>query len=119
MANTFQQIGAVAVNVMKPLNPDYVFKNYSVHIIHHLARYLAREEVKAQLRRDGVRNVLPRTINELATQYLHDHPEIWRAAITKAHEIDDKEGERKARQRLRREQLRKIRSSPSVTYVIR
>ena len=56
-----------------------------------------------------------RQINELATQYLHDHPECWREALTQAHRIDDKEGERKARQRLRREQLRKIRSSPSVT----
>jgi len=56
-----------------------------------------------------------RQINELATQYLHDHPECWRAALTQAHRIDDKEGVRKARQRLRREQLRKIRSSPSVT----
>jgi hypothetical protein len=108
MADTFQQIGAVAVNVMKPLNPDYVFRNVSVHIIHHIARYLAREEVKAQLRRDGVRNVLPRQLNELATQYLHDHPELWRGAITKAHQIDDKEGERKARQKLRREQLARL-----------
>ena len=103
----------------EPLNPDYEFKHISCHVIHILARYLAREEVKRQLRADGVRNVLPRQINELATAYLAQHPEIWREAITKAHEIDDKEGLRKARQRLRREQLRKIRSSPSVTYVIR
>jgi hypothetical protein len=101
---------------MKPLNPDYEFKHISCHVIHILARYLAREEVKRQLRADGVRNVLPRQINELATQYLHDHPECWREALTQAHRIDDKEGERKARQRLRREQLRKIRSSPSVTW---
>jgi hypothetical protein len=81
--DSFKPIGAVAAQlpIFKPLNPDYVFKNYSVHIIHHIARYLAREEVKAQLRRDGVRNVLPRQINELATQYLHDHPECWREAI--------------------------------------
>ena len=69
---------------------------------------MAREEVKRQLRADGVRNVLPRTINELATQYLHDHPEIWRAAITKAHEIDDKEGLRKEKRKLRREQLARL-----------
>jgi hypothetical protein len=111
MADTFKQLGAVAASlpIFKPLNPDYVFKNVSVHIIHHIARYLAREEVKAQLRRDGVRNVLPWTINELATQYLHDHPECWRKALTQAHRIDDKEGERKDRQRLRREQLARIR----------
>jgi hypothetical protein len=106
----FKQIGAVAASlpIFKPLNPDYVFKNYSAHIIHHIARYLAREEVKAQLRRDGVRNVLPRTLNELATQYLHDHPEIWRAAITKAHQLDDAEGQRKEKQKLRREQLARL-----------
>ena len=117
MADTFKQLGAVAaiLPIFKPLNPDYVFKNVSCHIIHRLARILAKEKVKAQLRADGVRNVLPRTLNELATQYLHDHPECWRAALTQAHRIDDKEGLRKARQRLRREQLRKIRSSRSVT----
>ena len=92
----------------EPLNPDYEFKHISCHVIHILARYLAREEVKRQLRADGVRNVLPRQINELATAYLAQHPEIWREAITKAHEIDDKEGLRKARQRLRREQLARL-----------
>jgi hypothetical protein len=89
----------------KPLNPELTFQHISIHVVHILARYMAREEVKRQLRADGVRNVLPRTINELATQYLHDHPEIWRAAITKAHEIDDKEGLRKGKRKLRREQL--------------
>jgi hypothetical protein len=99
----------------KPLNPELTFQHISIHVVHILARYMAREEVKRQLRADGVRNVLPRQIDKLATQYLHDHPECWRAALTQAHRIDDKEGVRKARQRLRREQLRKIRSSPSVT----
>jgi len=92
----------------KPLNPELTFQHISIHVVHILARYMAREEVKRQLRADGVRNVLPRTINELATQYLHDHPEIWRAAITKAHEIDDKEGLRKEKRKLRREQLARL-----------
>ena len=92
----------------KPLNPELTFQHISIHVVHILARYMAREEVKRQLRADGVRNVLPKTKNELATQYLHDHPEIWRAAITKAHEIDDKEGLRKEKRKLRREQLARL-----------
>jgi hypothetical protein len=66
----------------------------------------------------GVRVSLvpPRVINEKATAYLHDHPEVWREALRRAHQIDDAEGQRKVQQKLRREELarRKIRE-PMVT----
>jgi hypothetical protein len=62
MADTFQPIGAVAVNVVakcaKPLNPEFTFKNISVHVIHILARMMARDAIRAQLREEGV-NALP------------------------------------------------------------
>jgi hypothetical protein len=31
---------------MKPLNPDLTFTHISVHCVHILARYMAREEVR-------------------------------------------------------------------------
>jgi hypothetical protein len=42
--------------------------------------------------------------------YLNDHPEVWREALAKAHLIDEQEGQRKERQRLRRAQLAARRS---------
>ena len=76
-----------------------------------MARMIARETIKAQLRADGVRVtlVLPRHINECATAYLSQHPEVWRAALERAHRIDDKEGQRKEKRKLRREELRQRR----------
>ena len=52
-----------------PLNPTLTFKHISVHIIHVLARIVAKEAVKAQLKADGVRfqYVPPSEINERAT----------------------------------------------------
>jgi hypothetical protein len=72
---------------------------------------IARETIKAQLRADGVRVtlVLPRHINECATAYLSQHPEVWRVALERAHRIDDKEGQRKEKRKLRREELRQRR----------
>jgi hypothetical protein len=100
-----------------PLNPETTFTHISVHMIHILARLLAKRLVQEQLRAQGRRISLvsPREINELATAYLRDHREVWTQAIARAHLIDQMEGQRKDRRRLRREQLRKIRSSPSVT----
>jgi protein involved in temperature-dependent protein secretion len=96
----------------KPLHPDYEFKHISVHVIHILARMMAKKLVQEQLRDQGLRVTLvpPRVINERATTYLAQHPEVWREAITMAHRIDEKEGQRKARQKLRREELRQRRS---------
>ena len=57
-----------------------------------------------QLRSEGVRL----KVQERATAYLHDHPEVWREALERAHRLDDVEGQRKARQKLRREQLARL-----------
>jgi hypothetical protein len=122
MADTFQPIGAVAVNVLakcaKPLNPEFEFKNISVHVIHILARMMAKDAIGAQLRNEGVnpQHVLPREINERATTYLHDHPEVWREAMTLAHRIDDARAQKKAKLKLRRQELARLRKSRSVTY---
>ena len=105
---------AQATNI--PLNPDYTFKHLSVHCVHVLARLLAKKAVQQELRDQGVRGSLvkPSKISELATTYLAQHPEVWRETLTRAHQIDDAEGERKARQKLRRAELKR-RSSPSVS----
>src|SRR5262249_4226495 len=95
---------------MKPLNPSLTFKHISVHMVHILARLQAKRLVQDQLRSEGVRLSLvsPREVNERATAYLHDHPEVWREALERAHRLDDVEGQRKARQKLRREQLARL-----------
>jgi hypothetical protein len=80
----FKPIGAVAAQVVAglPLNPALTFKHVPVHIIHRLARLMAKEAVKAQLQNEGfrARYVTPSEINERAMAYLNDHPEVWRAA---------------------------------------
>jgi hypothetical protein len=94
----------------KPL-PE-TFKHISTHMVHVLARLQAKRLVQEQLRAEGVRVTLvkPREINEKATAYLAQHPEVWRLAIQRAHKLDYEEGQRKERQRLRREELRQRRS---------
>jgi hypothetical protein len=94
----------------KPLDPSLTFQHISVHVIHILARMMAREAVTAKLRDEGVRVSLvpPREINERATAYLHDHPQVWKEALARAHRLDDAEGQRKERQKLRREQLARL-----------
>ena len=101
----------------KPPNPDYEFQHIGVCAVHILARLMAKKAVQEQLHNAGVRAlyVRPSEINERARAYLHEHPEIWREAITMAHRIDYKEGQRKERLRLRRAELRQLRKSPSVT----
>jgi|SRR6516162_7962012 len=86
------------------------FKTISVHMIHILARLQAKRLVQDQLRAEGVRVSLvkPAEINERATAYLTKHPEIWKEAIARAHLIDEMEGQRKDRRRLRREQLARL-----------
>ena len=95
-----------------PLNPTLTFKHISVHMVHILARLQAKRLVQEQLKADGVRLTLvpPREIAEKATAYLHDHPEVWREALARAHLFDDAEGRKKEKRKLRREQLALIRS---------
>ena len=112
MADTFQPIGAVAASVVAslPLNPTLTFRHVPVHIIHRLARLMAREAIKEQLRNEGfrARYALPWEIIERATEYLAQHPEVCREALTRAHLIDEAEGQRKDRQRLRWLQLARL-----------
>src|SRR5262249_554471 len=114
MADTFKQLGAVAASlpILKPLNPDFELRHISVHAIWLLARLMAKDDIRAQLRNEGVnpQHVLPRDINDRATAYLRDHVEVWKSAIQMAHRIDYKEGQRKARLKQRREELRQRRS---------
>jgi hypothetical protein len=94
-----------------PLNPETTFTHISVHMIHILARLQAKRLVQDQLRAQGVRlsQVSPREVSERATAYLRDHVEVWKEAIARAHLIDEIEGRRKDRRRLRREQLARLR----------
>jgi len=87
-----------------PLNPTLTFTHISVHMVHILARMAAKNAVKQELRDQGVRVTLvpPRDINDLATVYLRDHPEVWKEALARAHRLDDAEGQRKEKRRLRR-----------------
>jgi protein involved in temperature-dependent protein secretion len=90
----------------KPLPPP-TFKHISVHMVHILARLQAKRLVQQQLRDQGVRVSLvkPSEVQERATAYLAQHPEVWRLALDRAHQLDEIEGQRKDRQKLRREQL--------------
>jgi hypothetical protein len=94
----------------KPLHPELTFKRISVHMVHILARLQAKRLVQDQLRAQGRRISLvpPREVQERATAYLAQHPEVWRVALERAHRIDDAEGQKKARQKLRREQLARL-----------
>src|SRR5262249_26258114 len=93
-----------------PLNPTLTFKHISVHMVHILARLAAKRLVQEQLRAEGVRLSLvkPREVNERATTYLHDHPEVWTEALARAHKLDEMEGARKERRKLRREELARL-----------
>src|SRR6516162_4446969 len=86
------------------------FKHISVHMIHILARLQAKRLVQEQLRNEGVRVSLvpPREVAEKATAYLAEHPELWSSALARAHLIDDAEGRKKEKRKLRREQLARL-----------
>ena len=86
------------------------FQHISVHMVHILARLQAKRLVQDQLRAEGRRLSLvsPREVQELATAYLRDHVEVWKEALARAHKLDEMEGQRKDRQRLRREQLARL-----------
>ena len=93
-----------------PLNPTLTFKHISVHMVHVLARLQAKRLVQEQLRNAGVRVSLvpPREVAEKATAYLAEHPELWSSALARAHLIDDAEGRKKEKRKLRREQLARL-----------
>ena len=88
-----------------PLNPELTFKHIGVHAIRVLARIAAKKAVQEQLRADGVmvQYVKPSEINERVTTYLSQHPEVWKEALAMAHRIDDAEGQRKEKRKLRRD----------------
>jgi hypothetical protein len=79
---------------------------------------MAKKAVALALRNEGINAlyVLPRVINEKARAYLAQHPEVWKEAIAMAHRVDEKEGQRKERQRLRRKELAQLRKSRPVAY---
>jgi hypothetical protein len=79
-------------------------------MIHILARLQAKRLVQEQLRAEGIRLCLvpSREINERATALLAQHPEVWKEAIVRAHKLDELEGQRKEKRKLRREQLARL-----------
>jgi hypothetical protein len=79
-------------------------------MIHILARLQAKRLVQEQLRAEGIRLSLvsPREVQERATAYLAQHPEVWKEAIQRAHRLDEAEGQRKEKRKLRREQLARL-----------
>ena len=83
MADTFQPIGAVAVNVMKRRKP--LFQS-AKHAISFFARSAAKQAVKQQIRDHGARlSLVPiREINEQAEVYLAQHPELYEQALERA-----------------------------------
>src|SRR5215469_18604241 len=87
MADTFQPIGAVAVNVVakrrKPL-----FQS-AKHAISFFARSAAKQAVKQKLRDDGARlSLVPvRVIAEQAEVYLAQHPELYEQALERARRL--------------------------------
>jgi|SRR6516165_262222 hypothetical protein len=99
----------MATNI--PLNPEHTFKHISVSAVHVLARMAARRAVQEELHNQGVRVSLvkPAEISAKAQVYLQSHPELYREAMQRAHLIDEAEGRKKARQKLRREQLARLR----------
>ena len=89
--------------------PD-TFKHISCHMVHILARLQAKRLVQDQLSAEGRRLTLvsPREVQELPTAYLRDHVEVWKEALARAHKLDEMEGQRKDRQRLRRKELARL-----------
>jgi hypothetical protein len=79
-------------------------------MIHILARLQAKRLVQDQLRAEGIRLSLvsPREVQERATAYLAQRPDLWKEAIARAHRLDEMEGQRKEKRKLRREQLAQL-----------
>ena len=88
MADTFQPIGAVAVNVVAKRRKQRLFQS-AKHAISFFARSAARNAVKQQLRDNGARlSLVPiRVIAEQAEVYLAQHPELYREALERAKQL--------------------------------
>ena len=84
MADTFQPIGAVAVNVVARRRKA-LFQS-AKHAISFFARSAAKQAVKQQLRDNGARLTLVpiREINDRAQVYLAQHPELYEQALERA-----------------------------------
>jgi hypothetical protein len=93
-----------------PLNPETTFTHISVHCVSVLARLAAKRAVQEQLHAEGVRVSLvkPADISAKAQVYLQSHPELYREALERAHLIDEAEGQKKVKRKLRREQLARL-----------
>ena len=85
--DTFQPIGAVAVNVVARRRKA-LFKSAN-HAINHCARSIARNVIKEQLRDEGRRmSLVPnREIADRAEVYLAQHPELFREAVERAKQL--------------------------------
>ena len=84
--DSFKQIGAVAVNVVRKRKP--LFQS-AKHAISFFARSAAKQAVKQQLRDQGRRMTLVpiREINEQAEVYLAQHPELYEQALGRAKQL--------------------------------
>jgi hypothetical protein len=99
MADTFQPIGAVAVNLP-------IFQRYS-KVARGIARRLARRIVERQLQAEGtlIPHVPYAKVRELASEYLAAHPELLDRAteIVRTHPKLNKMAEIEERERQRQE----------------
>src|SRR5215469_7025273 len=88
MADTFQPIGAVAVNVVAKRRKHKLFQS-AKHAISFFARSAAKQAVKQKLRDDGARlSLVPvRVIAEQAEVYLAQHPELYEQALERAKQL--------------------------------
>jgi hypothetical protein len=66
---------------MKPM----MTKVEDLFAVQHLARFMAKKRVEAELKADGVRVTLvrPAEINERAKAYLDAHPELYDEAFAR------------------------------------
>jgi hypothetical protein len=64
---------------------DMTTKIEDLFAVKHMARYMARKRVEAELRDMGVRVSLvrPAEISERATAYLEAHPELYQEAFAR------------------------------------
>jgi NAD(P)-dependent dehydrogenase (short-subunit alcohol dehydrogenase family) len=78
--------------------------------VHVCARSIAKRAVVQELREQGVRVTLvrPAEINQRATAYIANHPEIWPLAEERARKIEKMEEARKAARRRARAAIARL-----------
>ena len=112
MADTFQPIGAVAVNVLAKCEVP-IFRSYS-KVARGIAHRLARKAVERRMVGQGVRlhHLSPNSLRALTLAYLSAHPELLEQAtqivqgypkLRKMDEIEERKRERQER-KLRKSQ---------------